>query len=82
MTPEEKAIELVDCLDSQIEHFSISKECACIAVDEIIDSKQKIVFNISGKSLKELEVTNSEIILALTKNILYWEEVKQQIEKL
>ena len=82
MKAKEKAIELVGCLDSKIENFSISKECACMAVDEIIDSKRKIVFNVTGKSLKQLKITNEEIILSLTVNVLYWEEVKQEIEKL
>ena len=63
MTPKEKAKELVDQYDetlTYLESKSKAKQCALIAVDEII--------------------TNRERIKGIDK--LYWQEVKQEIEKL
>ena len=63
MTPQEKAERLVDkyvemeyLKDFQGMYFSLAKQCALIAVDEI---------------LKEVVLTT-----------MYWQEVKQEIEKL
>lgn len=60
MTPKEKAIELVDKMlneQSNTEEIYDAKQCALIAVDEIIES-----YNFVNKS--------------------YWQEVKQEIERL
>ena len=75
MTPQEKAVELVDKMTDEIPSnnskdmmtfieidVQASKQCALIAVDEIIE----IVYN-SLTSIQELN---------------YWLEVKQQIEQL
>ena len=71
MTPQEKAIELVDkmyMVDDPIGNypmcFDIAKQCALIAVDELIDQCW---------SYREIDLG-----LALE----YWQEVKQEIEKL
>jgi predicted Co/Zn/Cd cation transporter (cation efflux family) len=67
MTPKEKARELVDKMSSIIEGYGweeISKECALIAVDEIIESHYKLLSGVKTSIYK------------------YWQEVKQEIEKL
>jgi hypothetical protein len=74
MTAKEKAKELVDKFQKQIffhitdERLDIeeSKGCALIAVDEILDA---ITFNVYDED-------------AYNKEYNYWQEVKQEIEKL
>jgi hypothetical protein len=77
MTPQEKALQLIDAFDEYAESrisdngrgFDkkyCSKQCALIAVDEII---QHI----------ETSYHNEDIIKG---SKLYWQEVKQEIEKL
>lgn len=81
MTPKEKAEELVDKLKTplilsdtdagqEIICTGIAKQCALIAVDEIINS---------SPSLPILGDTYIEDI-GLSK--IYWEEVKKEIDKL
>lgn len=75
MTPKEKAEELVhkfDLMQTYIEGFSLqdAKECALIAVDEIL-----LTLN---KDIRDLDVVGS-ILLDLIK---YWQEVKHEIELL
>ena len=69
MTPKEKAEELVN----QYEHSTYSqvqgalaKQCALIAVDEILDLKHIITLR---RNMHEMELE-------------FWDEVKQEIEKL
>ena len=76
MTPKEKALELVykyenlvtswDCYyDTEIlteNRLPDMKQCALIAVDEIIDAL--------------------DYLFGTTKEVTYWREVKQEIEKL
>ena len=66
MTPKEKAKELVDkykfYLGNEQENIKEAKDCALIAVDEILDA---IVGTYDFDTLNE-----------------YWQEVKQEIEKL
>jgi len=67
MTPKEKAKELVDkYLNADYMQLSIyvAKECALIAVDEIIDAIL-IIYDYDFESLNK-----------------YWQDVKQEIEKL
>jgi hypothetical protein len=64
MTPKEKAEELVIEYWHLLNDLRIAKQCALIAVDEI---------------LKEL--FNDELYYLETK-IHYWQEVKQEIQKL
>ena len=74
MTPQEKAKDLYDSywyclLQSNIEKRNYwSKQCALIAVDEILDELLEIVM-----------VTSSKYII---KHTNYYQEVKQEIEKL
>jgi transcription termination factor NusB len=75
MTPKEKAQELVDKMyHYQWREKERAKECVLIAVDEIINNQKKITKNIN----KHLSTVNIEI--QDTSN--YWDEVKQEIEKL
>ena len=68
MAPKEKAIELYN----KMYDFSIfdesAKQCALIAVDEILN----------GYEFDSLEVEHKRIM----DNINYWDKVKQEIENL
>ena len=73
MTPKEKAKEIYtkifDKFFSSYETDMIAKECAIIAVNEIIDE------------IIEIDSQMSETHL-LDKNLKYWIEVKKEIENL
>ena len=75
MTPQEKADELYNKFlryvpaEEEFEH-EYAKNCALIAVDEIIGTL--------NYDIRDLDVRGN-ILLDL---ILYWREVKQEIEKL
>jgi hypothetical protein len=69
MTPKEKAEELVhkfDLMQTYIEEFSLedAKQCALIAVDEVLESHYKLLSGVKTSIYK------------------YWQEVKEEIEKL
>jgi hypothetical protein len=74
MTPKEKAIELVDKFklstgaNTKINIY-VAEQCALIAVDEILNEHP---------SKKYWETYDDETPSAIT----FWEEVKQEIEKL
>ena len=83
MTPKEKALELVQRF-TKIESFHIhervvfmplpeAKQCALIAVDEIIEATNMYQYGISNA----LEHIPSKIV-----KHPYWQEVKQEIEAL
>ena len=81
MTPKEKAEELVfkyDFLQAVIEGFSFydAKECALIAVDELIETEYQSV----NKLLNIIK--DNKIRLVISFNSDYWQEVKQEINKL
>ena len=72
MSPKEKSAELI--VNYQLKckslNYDEAKQCALIAVDEIIDTYTQ-------------EKNNGYIFYrVLDKIILYWQEVKQEIEKL
>lgn len=74
MTPKEKAIELYNkyiTMPYPI-HTERAKQCALIAVDEIllITSKKESWYNVRGKYQERFILDQ------------YWVEVKQEIEKL
>ena len=75
MTPKEKADELFDKYSYELSNhifngtFDISKQCALIAVDEIFKTNT-------------LENRNCGFITLCEKHKEYWEEVKQEIEKI
>ena len=69
MTPKEKAKELVDRFDETLTYLESkqkAKQCALIAVDEIINS------NPHSNPL------NTDVHSTMS----YWNEIKQEIEKL
>ena len=75
MTPKEKAQELYSKMLYQIEWNAqpstvkgVAKQCAMIAVDEILNNNNKIPGNVSG--------------LHTIENTHYLQEVKQEIERL
>ena len=77
MTPKEKAEELFDKYWTQIAYKIegsvgrlVIKQCALIAVDEIIATNPKITINWAFSGIQEYD------------NLNYWREVKQEIEKL
>jgi hypothetical protein len=71
MTPQEKAKDLFDKIYNISGLTKESKQCALIAVDEIINSNP-YKLSLEGKFLTE----------HITYDINFWEEVKQEIEKL
>jgi len=68
MTPQEKADELHVGYWRLTNDSRIAKQCALVAVDEILNNNNKIPGNVSG--------------LHTIENTYYWQEVKQEIEKL
>jgi len=81
MTPKKKATELVNTYYNKIEHTisneyakltkDITKQCALIAVDEIIEA------------LLEYDNRNNTYELQnMDRDFNYWEEVKKEIENL
>jgi hypothetical protein len=67
MTPREKAVELVHKFGMENQYYERAKQCALIAVDEIIESIPK------EPSIYTVQRIGS---------IMFWIEVKQEIEKL
>jgi hypothetical protein len=64
MTSKEKAKELVDKFYNEVKYMERAKECALIAVDEILNI------------VKGIYDYDYEVLYP------YWQEVKQEIEKL
>jgi hypothetical protein len=70
MTPQEKARELVDKMYGVTDYQA--KQSALIAVDEIISSSPSLpILGDGGTYGEDIELSNK-----------YWQEVKQEIEKL
>ena len=76
MTPKEKAISIVKKMsisDSiQLNRNQYGIQCALIAVDEILDTKIHIMEDISTE----------EVVKFVESRIIYWQEVKKEIDKL
>lgn len=68
MTPKEKAKELADRFYNEVKYMERAKQCALIAVDEILTV------------VKFYEKQNCRLLIDNIK-VLYWQEVKQEIEK-
>ena len=76
LSAKEKAKELYDNYRvkffGHIAYKSLSKQCALIAVDEIINSSPSLpILGDGGTYGEDIELSNK-----------YWQEVKQEIEKL
>lgn len=90
MTPKEKAKELVDKFAMYLranlrydeEANEEAKQCALIAVDEILKSNSNINVFISSKDVKYKNKAETEVKSDCKENLKYWQEVKQEIEKL
>jgi hypothetical protein len=85
MTPKEKALELIDKIESRAmihdcfgSEYLVAKECALIAADEMIQTAKDVFEHcwnhISWKAQYD--------IVDMNKYLCYLEEVKQEIEKL
>lgn len=82
MTPKEKAIQLVEKyfylfsveLENTIDYRE-SKECALIAVDELISEYQSI------SDSESILVINNKLTFVVNK-LVYWQEVKKEINLL
>lgn len=79
MTPQEKAVELVDKfarIDGYVDSIDLSKcefekKCALIAVDEILELTKRPTYNpFNWNEVTEVRYDK------------YWTEVKQEIERL
>jgi hypothetical protein len=82
MTPKEKAEELVNkysiwCWNEVVCDYEIAKQCALIAVDEIINSR-----NDDRGFDDTLSSVSNEYYTLHPMYFTYWKEVKKEIEKL
>jgi hypothetical protein len=87
MTPKEKAEELYGKFDMIIytdqDYKSQCKRCAIRAVNEIIDAYYYLEVEVLHTQFGEiLNKINGEIRIKYNKFVMYWELVKQEIEKL
>ena len=87
MTPKDKAIELYNKYKFvYIQNYTSKhevKECALIAVDEIIESLSRLNVEVLhteyGNKLIEI---NGEIRTNYGSHVIYWNKVKNEIDKL
>ena len=84
MTPKDKAIELyikyIDAYNDrnlQVSDYKFAKQCALIAVDEIILSRKD-----DSQFDDTLWAGGSDMYTMHPMYLNYWQEVKQEIEKL
>jgi len=75
MTPEEKAFQLKESFGNGL----TTRDCALICVDEIINAYPH-TYDIEKESTKAGE--DITIIMNVRSNIGYWQEVKEEIQKL
>ena len=88
MTPKDKSIELIekfepyveyqgdDCFTEREKMLINAKRCALIAVDELINTEYQTV----SKLLDVIQKNKIRLVISLNKD--YWQEVKQEIQKL
>ena len=80
MAPKEKAAELINKMyytQSSPASWVQAKQCALIAVNEIIKSREE-----DGDFDDTLSSTGSEYYTPHPMYLTYWQQVKQEIEKL
>jgi hypothetical protein len=75
MTPKEKALELVEDMHDapEIGYNEHAKQCALIAVDEILNTL---------KIFPEKDTTSKSVVNFSISRIVYWVQVKKEIELL
>lgn len=85
MTPREKATELFDKMymveDPMGNYpmcFDTAKLCTLTAVDECIESTKQLIHHYTKGDDKRY----ADIYLSMSLSVAYWQEVKQEIEKL
>jgi len=84
MTPKEKAQELIDKMerplndDYVVDYNPYYKQCALIAVEEMIAE----VYNISHQYTAIYDITTMFYNYEESKELKFWLNVKQEIEKL
>jgi hypothetical protein len=81
MTPKEKALELYKNIFKITESQYESKQCALIAVDEIIKQENMIVPKLM-KIIKLLYINKFDNYEYKNDINAYWQEVKTEVEKL
>jgi hypothetical protein len=88
MTPKEKANLLVTNFikhsraEKDIKPIQSAKQCALIAVDEILNNVYRTPFRFTSVSADELYRIEQEFKHILNMNILFLNSVKKEIEKL
>ena len=89
MTPQEKAKELINKMfncdkstpqESMAMLYPHAKQCALIAVDEILKS-EKVDYLFTREQINSIEYTSDDLWIHETFTE-YWTDVKQEIEKL
>ena len=75
MTPQEKAQELIDKMSFETHKYN-AKQCAIIAVDEILNELKPFF------GLKDVDGLSSLLLEEIFLSEHYYNEVKQEIEKL
>ena len=81
MIPKEKAIQLVESMAfscRECDYEAKAKQCALIAVDEMI----KEVYNISHQYTALYLVVTKSYYYEESKELKFWQEVKKEIENL
>jgi hypothetical protein len=73
MTPKEKAQELFDKYFEVTNNYYQAKQCALIAVDEILNTL---------KIFPEKDTTSKSVVNFSVSRIMYWVQVKKEIELL
>jgi hypothetical protein len=75
MTPKEKALELVEDMHDapEVGYNEHAKQCALIAVDEILNTL---------KIFPEKDTTSKSVVNFSISRIVYWVQVKKEIEAL
>jgi hypothetical protein len=77
MTPKQKAAELILMYMAILVKKDLAKKCALAAVDQIIESRKE------DKGFNDVLLSKaSEYWTAHPMYLMYWQEVKQEIEKL
>jgi hypothetical protein len=75
-TPKEKAQELVESMAfscRECDYEAKAKQCALIAVDEILNTLKIFI---------EKDTTSKSVVNFSVSRIVYWVQVKKEIEKL
>ena len=75
MTPKEKALELVEDMHDapEVGYNEHAKQCALIAVDEILETL---------KIYLEKDTASKSVVNFAVSRIMYWVQVKKEIELL